>query len=177
MEAFRYRLLREPVSYLFYRDQKTLAFSRSADSASMTGARREWVLAWPDAFPLAYRNEEEATAIFGVRPDAHFVEAYALYLDALRFLEKSEWTAGMAKLNQAIQRYPSLASAHNALGVALMLQGHFSNQAEKELRMAARLRPGYRQPLYNLARLHEKTGRSDLARECLARADQENRIQ
>jgi tetratricopeptide (TPR) repeat protein len=77
------------------------------------------------------------------------------YADVLRKLERGE--EARRELAKAVQLRPEFPTARNNLGI-LLAEGGDWPAAEREFQEAARLAPGWSDPLQNLARLYDMTG-------------------
>jgi 4-amino-4-deoxy-L-arabinose transferase-like glycosyltransferase len=77
------------------------------------------------------------------------------YADVLRKLERGD--EARRELAKAVQIRPEFPTARNNLGI-LLAEGGDWPAAEREFREAARLAPGWSDPLQNLARLYDMTG-------------------
>jgi tetratricopeptide (TPR) repeat protein len=125
---------------------------------------QHWAASWSKAFRPIYQNSEEATIVYEVVPDANYVIAFSLYLQAREALNRSLPEEGLRLLNLSLDRDPSLTSALNAYGAACLLGRRSLSKAESRLQKAIRLQPDHAMAWLNLARLHQQEGRLTEAR-------------
>lgn len=166
MEGFRYRLIKDGVTHIFFAPFHVLAVQTTPDRdpEKMWQRSRWWVRSWPKAFKKIYENPTESTSLYEVVPHPTYRKAYELYLEAMKDLRIGSGGPGLAKLEQTLQVYPHLATALTAYGTALFLAGRDLPLAERTLKEALRIRPTSPLPLLNLARLYRHEGRRDLAK-------------
>ncbi len=90
---------------------------------------------------------------------------------ALAYLEAGEYDFAVGEFKRALRLDAKLAAAWNNRGVAYMKTGDVK-QAEADFLRAVALDPTYPEPHGNLARLHERLGKTRLAASARGRFDQ-----
>jgi 4-amino-4-deoxy-L-arabinose transferase-like glycosyltransferase len=169
-EEFRYRLLKMGITHVLYEPMRGLfvQMGRFKNPEQIWEQSRGWMGSWPDAFKPVYRNNQESTLVYLVRPDPKYRVAYEQTEGALRDFEVSAWNEGMKKLDQALRLYPNFPAALNIYGTAYLLSGGNLNQAREKFERALQLRPDYPIALLNLGRVYRQMGRLDAARAAFA---------
>lgn len=178
----------------------SFAASRDAEAGALRAAEGQparaaeaWRAAtrlspWNDAYSLGLAHAEEAAARQG--GVAHLHRAEAAYRSAIRangsdpvtreelarlYLSHPEvWgaagvSAARSELETALAQNPYYAEIRNDLGVALLRSGDRAG-AEQAFRRAAEGRPGFVDPLLNLAAMSIDAGRTAEARDWVRRA-------
>jgi eukaryotic-like serine/threonine-protein kinase len=129
MEAIRYfeKAIEEDPNY-------ALAYAGSADAYTQLGVRGYIA-------PLECRRKQEEAARKALALDDNLAEAHvALGLASVQFAPYSNFSLGGRELRRAIELSPSLALAHQYLGISFAKEGRF-DEASAELLKARELDP------------------------------------
>lgn len=176
IDDFRFGLLEKGISHVMVQPTRLVAF-RVYKGETLPSQRRweqisERLASATTQFSLIYQNPIEQTALLTVNKDLDFVEAYKLYLEAMKEVTlRNNPVKQMMLLRNAIQKYPRFARAWAAYGVALFLSGNTGEETYHALQRAVALDPNNASTWLNLGRLEARRGRVHEARLAFDHAD------
>ncbi len=162
-EDFLFLLTQKHLDYVLDRKVKALTSGiASDDDPTKTWDRiRRWLALYPRRFVVIFEDPVEKVTIYRVVPEPEFVAAYEKYREAIADFQGNREAQAIEKLRQSLRLFPSLGSAHNAMGVTYYLPHQDAKGAKNAFLKAIQAMPDSSITMLNLAALYHAEGQSE----------------